>query len=294
MSFVSKKNISVGLVTSIMIFTIFSFQNCGNKMSANGVAQDSLATLSPAALRDLTAGKKIPDSTDRFTASVDADKSVNVVVNVKFDKTSFAANEPITGRISLLSNTTFTGSIVFSGKTQAAQPFNIPYNNINFEKDVKKELSFTEINGGRDPIISVNGEYPWTAKITVGGKSFSTTRIVHIGSSNNNFLEYATTMKIAPGPYTVGNAIDGQICIQSNIAFTGVASGTVKMPACAGGTLPFNHSGINFKVGTTCYTLEQAIGKPAKPTCAGLYTLDVSLTVAGEASANITWDISAQ
>ncbi len=281
-------------VLSLSMAIVFSFQNCGTKMSADGTSSDVLASLSDATLRELSAGKKPLESTDRFSTTVDADESVNVVVNVKFDKTSFAANEPITGHVSLTSNTAFTGNIVFSGKTQEAQPFNIPYNNVNFQKDVKKELSFSEINGGNDPFIKTNGEYPWTAKITVGGKTFSTTRIVHIGSSNSNFLEYATVMKIAPGPYAVNKAIDGQICIQTNIAFTGYAAGTVKVPACAGGTLPFNHSSINFKEGTNCFTLEQIIGKSAKPTCAGVYTLDVSLTVAGEASANITWDINAQ
>ncbi len=288
-----KKVLFSAAMLTLSFVMIFSFQNCGNKMSTSNLKTDSLAGLSDVALRALSSGQKTPESTNKFSAAVEQDKSINVTVNVKFDKTSFAANEAITGHISLLSNTTFTGNVIFSGRTQEVVPFNIPYNNVSFEKGIKKEISFSEINGGHDPFITMNGEYPWTAKVSVGAKTFSTTRIVHVGNSNNNFLEYATVIKIAPGPYAVGRAIDGQICIQTNIAFTGYASGTVKVPACAGGTLPFNYTGINFKTGITCFTLDQIIGKVAKPTCPGVYTLDVSLTAAGEASVNVTWDIDA-
>ena len=293
-----KTNLKKILVSTTVAFALsilaFSFQNCSNKMSTQSLSSESLATLSPATLKRLASGNVAPESTSNFSASVAADTSINVVINVKFDKTSFAANEAITGHVSLISNTAFVGNIVFSGRTQAAQPFNIPYNNVSFAKDIQQELSFSQINGGSDPFITVNGDYPWTAKVSVGAKTYSTTRIVHIGTSSSNYLEYATVMKIAPGPYAVGKVIDGQICIQTNIAFTGYASGTVQVPACAGSTVPFNYTGINFKVGSNCFTLDQIIGRPAKPTCAGKYTLDVALTVAGEASANITWDIDAK
>jgi hypothetical protein len=288
-----KKVLTSVAATTFLFVLVFSFQNCGNKMSTQSTSSESLATLSPVTLKRLSAGNVAPAATNNFSASVAADNSINVVINVKFDKTSFAANEAITGHVSLISNTAFTGNIVFSGRTQAAEPFNIPYNNVSFAKDVQQELSFSQINGGHDPFITVNGDYPWTAKVSVGAKTYSTTRIVHIGTSSSQYLEYATVMKIAPGPYAVGKAIDGQICIQTNIAFTGYASGTVQVPACAGGTVPFKYTGINFKVGSNCFTLDQVIGRPAKPTCAGKYTLDVALTVAGEASANITWDIDA-
>ncbi len=221
---------------------------------------------------------------------------IAVNINIVFDKLSYNVGEAITGHVSLDTNVTFTGDVLFSGSTDQPAPFNIPYPSVQFYAGSTNSLTFSQINGGSNPTIGRSGDYNWSASVTVGGKSFTTTRVVHIGTSSTSVLSYMTSIIMDPGPYKVNNQIGGQYCINSNRAFIGNANGVVTGPSCAGNppiNIPINYFGVNIPQGGICYPLATIIGTSPTPPCEGLYSLSINLTAPSEGSVGVTYDVYA-
>ncbi len=218
---------------------------------------------------------------------------ISVQISMVFDKLSFNTGEPITGHVRLETNTSFIGDVLFTGSVGQPQPFTIAYPKVKFWAGNASTLTFSEINGGSQPSISTPGDFSWTASVTVNGKSYSTTRVVHIGTNSPPPLSYTTSVVMEPGPYRANSTINGQICINSNRAFIGNATGAATGPSCNGAApiyLPIAYYGVNVPAGGSCYPLATIIGTSPTPPCEGRYDLAVTLTAPGEGSVTVTWD----
>lgn len=217
------------------------------------------------------------------------ESNINVSIAIVFDKISYAPNEAVTGYVSLTSNTVFTGDVKFSSIYGT-----VNYPQVNFLVG-ERRITFKEINGNVNLTFSSEGSQSLSANLTVGGKTFSATRIVQITRAVvTTPLVFTTSISMPPAPYRIGSAVNGQLCINSNKAFTGTPSGTVTVPACAGPTVNINHGPTAFPAGYSCYPLQQVIGLNPVPPCAGWYSLNIVLNVPNEGSVGVTYDIYAE